>query len=250
MTLGGMIIPAVSTTETPLNILGTSCTHWVNPDSRVMGTPPDISTLTNLAPNGANPTQAISTRRPHLTTLNGRNYSDHVGGGLQGLVGANASPTLYPANATAVALWCIIRIANFNDQWATMEVGATASNTGMNIRVVSPDKLQLGVSLSTGTWLVQGTGFVINTVYRILAKWDGTDATLWSDNVLKGTVTPTGGSVITAAATNLAYGAAISAVAPSSFWSGLMRGTAVMNGVPTVAQQLAMNTYQKQSGGV
>lgn len=64
----------------PLDIFDPSTIRWwSNADNRVEGTPPDVTTVTNLAdPTRGNATQGTESARPHLLVVNGRNMIDHT----------------------------------------------------------------------------------------------------------------------------------------------------------------------------
>lgn len=229
---------------TPLNIF--SGAVWVNPDTDFVnfGTPPAIQTLTNRYDSGyANPTQPIVARRPDQVDFNGKKYSEHTSGNLEGLTAAGISPPLYPAGATSASVFCSATVEDWADGWHLFDVGAT-NGTGISARAASTNIIRAGVVLDTGPVSVDAVvDTTSDTLFRFAAVWNGTNFRFWVNNVLQGTATPAGGSVITAAASSFSYGAQLQAAAANSFWAGRVRDMVVTPDAATQAQLSAMDSF-------
>jgi hypothetical protein len=233
---------------TPLTILGgANVPYWCDVErGRVMGTGPDIASLTNLANPGVhNVTQGTESKRPHLISIGGKLFALFDESASQDLQSVDAD--LWAAGAPGeVSLWVSARVDTDTANRALCMLGLDGggSNSGINIR-------------STPTALAYSRLFADGSLSTINGLYDSPGAvrvfhTRYTADVHSLRVN--GAQVATAAKTGTLTNAcdrvAIGSLGASEFHDGAIKSLVLGVGTFSPLQHAQMNEYMMQDAGL
>lgn len=146
--------PVMSREENPRTIFSAAdLRYWGNVDNIVLGTPPDIATLTDLTEFGRSPTQPVEVARPHLIDVGGKDYAQLTGGRFWRVT---AGVDFIPSGTKALSMWFTGNIFTTSRTFYELGVGTTP-DTGMSFLSTASLTLQARV-LTTGGLVVLETG--------------------------------------------------------------------------------------------
>ena len=196
--------PSVVTTTTGETVLGSNLAFGVDVDNRVMGTYPDITTLTDaFGPDNASPTQGTSTVRPHLVYVRDRTNASFSGANyLQDTPTAN----IWAAGESEVNVWTVLK---WDDPSALdfawdFSLGSTIS-TGINIRTLSATSIACSVFAGGTLGILTVTHANLNQLQMYRIHYDGSNISLYANGALIGSTAKTG--TMTNACTRVTLGA-------------------------------------------
>lgn len=232
-----------SPTITPFSILGDACPYWNNVRlGRVMGTPPDITTLTNLAdPTNANVTAGSAAKSPHLVDISGTDFADFDG--VDDALETISQTALWAVGETDVAVWA----TGIIDVFATSVIvdlwNSIGGNTGLNLRV---DASGIRARVLTSSGLKDfGVSFSDTGRHLFSAGYDGTDLKIYIDGAEVGSTPHTG--TMSNACTGVTIGAETTG---SNVFNGKTHEAALAVGPLSAAKRAAVDAVMMREVGL
>ncbi|MEE8361766.1 MAG: hypothetical protein V3R71_06390 [Gemmatimonadales bacterium] len=233
--------PVLARGENPRTIFSSAdLRFWGNLDNRVDGTPPDITTLTDLTAFGRDPTQTSEGARPELEDLGGKNYASLSGGRFWA---TSAGTDYIAANTKALSIW-FVGSPIFGPVRTFFDLGeGTTTDTGMSFFFVAGNVLQARV-LTTGGLVVLDTGAYTTIPTDIFeVRLDGVNLKIYANGIELASVAETG--TMANGCETLAIGRDIA----GGGGSGRVREVAIVAGdvAPTVLQRQRMLAYLQEN---
>ena len=195
MTLGTMMIPAMGGEVSPLTIYPGQVPWWTHVGlGRIMGTPPKIEALTNIAvPSNGNIAQANAALQPPLIDVDGKDYAK-----VNTDVGANVywdnlaiGTPLWDAGETHVKLAFVASFDDLTLNKYLFDMGLTNAQTGLTIHNLTAGRIRVvihaGGSTAFANYVTTSDG-----EHYWEGRYDGVNITLLKDGVLVATQAKTG----------------------------------------------------------
>lgn len=175
--------------NTPLTIFpAADLRFWGNTDNVVLGTPPDITTLTDLTEFGRDPTQGSASARPHQLTIGGKQYAD-IGGGQRWDVTAGVD--FLATGTQTLSAWFAGRIDIDGERVAFDLSNLTTADTGMSFRI-SSGVLEARVVTTTGVIILNTGAYTPGPLSVFEVCFNATDFRINVDGIELATVGETG----------------------------------------------------------
>lgn len=182
--------PVLSRGESPRTIFSSEALRfWGNLDNIVLGTPPDITTLTDLTSFGRDPTQPVEASRPELTDLNGKAYAS-LSGSRSWRVSAGVD--FIDSGTKTLSIW-FVGSPIFGGSRVLCDLGEGATtDTGMTLFKTAGDVLQARV-LTSGGLVILDTGAyttIPTDIFEVCL--DGVNLKIFVNGVQQASVAETG----------------------------------------------------------
>lgn len=182
--------PVLARGESPRTIFSAAALRfWGNVDNVVFGTPPDITTLTDLTAFGRDPTQPIEAQRPELTDLGGKAYASLSGSRSWRI---SAGVDFIDSGTKTLSIW-FVGSPIFGGARPLYDLGEGATtDTGMSFFKTAGDVLQARV-LTTGGLRVLDTGAyttIATDIFEVCL--DGVNLKIYANGIELASVAETG----------------------------------------------------------